>query len=223
MTTTHGSAKWQGGIKDGKGAISTKSGALADYPYGFASRFEGKPGSNPEELIGAAHAACFTMALSLILGEAKLTAEHMETRADVTLEKVADGFAITAVHLTLSAKIPGADNATFQELAGEAGTLRHQRERKIAAVDQALGALHAQRQCDLQRRGIEVLGEQPRQMPRADAEPVGQRRDIAAVECAGFDQRQRALDGRPGALPCRAERRRLGTAAQAGPEAGALG
>ncbi len=60
MTTTHGSAKWQGGIKDGKGAISTKSGALADYPYGFASRFEGKPGSNPEELIGAAHAACFT-------------------------------------------------------------------------------------------------------------------------------------------------------------------
>ncbi|WP_420966871.1 OsmC family protein [Bradyrhizobium sp. B120] len=120
MTTTHGSAKWQGGIKDGKGAISTKSGALADYPYGFASRFEGKPGSNPEELIGAAHAACFTMALSLILGEAKLTAEHMETKADVTLEKVADGFAITAVHLTLSAKIPGADNAAFQELAGKA-------------------------------------------------------------------------------------------------------
>ena len=72
MTTTSGSAKWQGGIKDGKGAISTKSGALKDYPYGFASRFEGKPGSNPEELIGAAHAACFTMALSLILGEAKL-------------------------------------------------------------------------------------------------------------------------------------------------------
>ena len=87
MTTTSGSAKWQGGIKDGKGAISTKSGALKDYPYGFASRFEGKPGSNPEELIGAAHAACFTMALSLILGEAKLTAEHMETKADVTLEK----------------------------------------------------------------------------------------------------------------------------------------
>ena len=78
MTTTSGSAKWQGGIKDGKGAISTKSGALKDYPYGFASRFEGKPGSNPEELIGAAHAACFTMALSLILGEAKLTAEQME-------------------------------------------------------------------------------------------------------------------------------------------------
>ena len=120
MTTTSGSAKWQGGIKDGKGAISTKSGALNDYPYGFASRFEGKPGSNPEELIGAAHAACFTMALSLILGEAKLTAEHMETKADVTLEKQGDGFAITSVHLTLNAKIPGADKATFEELAGKA-------------------------------------------------------------------------------------------------------
>jgi lipoyl-dependent peroxiredoxin len=120
MTTTSGSAKWQGGIRDGKGAISTKSGALNDYPYGFASRFEGKPGSNPEELIGAAHAACFTMALSLILGEAKLTAEHMETKADVTLEKVGEGFAITSVHLALTAKIPGADNAKFQELAAMA-------------------------------------------------------------------------------------------------------
>ena len=102
---TYGSAAWQGGIKDGKGAISTKSGALKDYPYGFSSRFEGKPGTNPEELIGAAHAGCFTMALSLILGEAKLTAEQMDTKADVTLEKVADGFAVTAVHLTLRAKI----------------------------------------------------------------------------------------------------------------------
>ena len=121
MTTTSGSAKWQGGIKDGKGAISTKSGALKDYPYGFASRFEGKPGSNPEELLGAAHAACFTMALSLILGEeAKLTAEQMETKADVTLEKVGDGFSITSVHLMLNAKIPGADNAKLQELAGMA-------------------------------------------------------------------------------------------------------
>ncbi|HEY0223019.1 MAG TPA: OsmC family protein [Pseudolabrys sp.] len=118
--STFGSAVWSGGIKDGKGAISTKSGALKDYPYGFASRFEGKPGSNPEELIGAAHAACFTMALSLILGEAKLTADKMETQADVTLEKQADGYAITAVHLTLKAKIPGADNAKFQELAAKA-------------------------------------------------------------------------------------------------------
>lgn len=120
MSVTSGSAKWQGGIKDGKGAISTKSGALSEYPYGFASRFEGKPGSNPEELIGAAHAACFTMALSLILGEAKLTADQMETKADVTLEKQGDGFAITAVHLTLTAKIPGADDATFQDCAAKA-------------------------------------------------------------------------------------------------------
>ena len=110
MPTTFGSAKWQGGIKDGKGAISTKSGALKDYPYGFASRFEGKPGSNPEELIGAAHAACFTMTLSRILGEAELTAEHMETKAEVTLEKQSDGFAITSVQLTLVARVPGADN-----------------------------------------------------------------------------------------------------------------
>ena len=106
MTTTFGSAKWQGGIKDGKGAISTKSGALKDYPYGFASRFEGKPGSNPEELIGAAHAACFTMALSLILGEAKLTAEQMETKADVTLEKVGDGFARAGQRVIIVAGVP---------------------------------------------------------------------------------------------------------------------
>src|SRR5579872_2251008 len=115
-----GSAVWQGGLKDGKGAISTGSGALKDYPYGFASRFEGKPGTNPEELIGAAHAGCFTMALSLILGEASLTADEMNTKADVTLEKLADGFAITKVHLTLRAKIPGCDAARFQELAGKA-------------------------------------------------------------------------------------------------------
>jgi len=116
----HGSALWQGGIKDGKGAISTESGALNAYPYGFASRFEGKPGTNPEELIAAAHAGCFTMALSLILGEAKLTAEEMETSATVTLEQVEGGYAITAVHLTLKAKIPGADQETFERLAGMA-------------------------------------------------------------------------------------------------------
>jgi osmotically inducible protein OsmC len=118
--TTFGTAHWQGGLKDGKGAISTKSGALKDYPYGFASRFEGKPGTNPEELIGAAHAGCFTMALSLILGEAGLTALEMNTQADVTLEKLSDGFAITKVHLTLRAKIPGTDDAKFQELAAKA-------------------------------------------------------------------------------------------------------
>ena len=118
--TTFGTAVWHGGLKDGKGAISTKSGALNAYPYGFASRFEGKPGTNPEELIGAAHAGCFTMALSLILGEAGLTADEMNTKADVTLEKLADGFAITKVHLTLRAKIPGCDDAKFQELAAKA-------------------------------------------------------------------------------------------------------
>lgn len=116
----NGSAAWQGGIKDGKGSISTESGALKEYPYGFASRFEGQRGSNPEELIGAAHASCFTMALSLILGEAKLTAERMDTSAQVTLEQVEGGFAITAVHLTLKAKIPGADQATFEKLTGMA-------------------------------------------------------------------------------------------------------
>jgi lipoyl-dependent peroxiredoxin len=111
-----GSAAWQGGIKDGKGTISTESGALKAYPYGFASRFEGQRGSNPEELIAAAHASCFTMALSLILGEAKLTAEQMETSAEVTLEQVEGGYAITAVHLTLKAKIPGADQDAFEKL-----------------------------------------------------------------------------------------------------------
>jgi osmotically inducible protein OsmC len=117
---TQGSAVWEGGIRDGKGAISTKSGALSAYPYGFASRFEGKPGSNPEELIAAAHAACFTMAFSLILGEAKFKADHMETNAEVSLDKDGDGFAITASHLTLVAKIPNIDDAQFQTLAAAA-------------------------------------------------------------------------------------------------------
>jgi osmotically inducible protein OsmC len=116
----NGSAQWSGGIKDGKGLISTESGALKSYPYGFASRFEGKAGSNPEELLGAAHAACFTMALSLILGEAKLTATQMDTTARVTLEQVEGGWAINAVQLTLRAKVPGADAATFAELAAKA-------------------------------------------------------------------------------------------------------
>ncbi len=115
-----GSAQWSGGIKDGKGAISTESGALKAYPYGFSSRFEGLPGTNPEELLAAAHAGCFTMALSLILGNAKLTAEKMETSAKVTLEQVEGGYAITAVHLMLQAEIPGTDQATFEKLAGMA-------------------------------------------------------------------------------------------------------
>ena len=114
--TTFGTAKWQGGLKDGKGAISTKSGALNEYPYGFASRFEGKPGTNPEELIGAAHAGCFTMALSLILSEAGFTATEMNTKAEITLEKKDDGFAITKSHLTLRAKILGIACATLYRI-----------------------------------------------------------------------------------------------------------
>lgn len=115
-----GSAVWEGGIKDGKGTLSTESGALKAYPYAFASRFEGMPGTNPEELIGAAHAGCFTMALSKILGEAKLTAQRLETTAKVTLEKMDDGFAISAVHLNLRGNVPGADQATFEQLAAKA-------------------------------------------------------------------------------------------------------
>src|SRR5438105_15392367 len=104
---THGSASWEGGLKDGRGAISTRSGALKDYPYGYASRFEGIPGTNPEELIGAAHAGCFTMALSAVLGEAGLKADSMQTTAKVTLESVEGGFAITAINLSLVASVPG--------------------------------------------------------------------------------------------------------------------
>ena len=115
-----GSAAWQGGIKDGKGTISTESGALQSYPYGFASRFEGQRGSNPEELIGAAHSSCFTMALSLMLSEAGLTATQLDTAAEVALEQVTGGYAITSIKLTLKAKIPGTDDATFQAIAAKA-------------------------------------------------------------------------------------------------------
>jgi len=116
----HASATWTGGLKDGRGSISTESGALNAQPYGFAMRFEGVKGTNPEELIGAAHAGCFTMALSMILGGAGLTAEKMDTKAAVTLDKVGEGFEITKIHLTLRAKVPGTDDATFQELAAKA-------------------------------------------------------------------------------------------------------
>ena len=115
-----GTAVWQGGLKDGRGAISTESGALKDHPYGFAARFEGTPGTNPEELLGAAHAGCFTMALSLILGEAGFTATSMETTAKVTLESVEGGFAISAILLTLRGTVPNCDEKTFIELAGKA-------------------------------------------------------------------------------------------------------
>ncbi len=115
-----GSAVWQGGVKDGKGAISTESGALKSYPYGFASRFEGQQGSNPEELIGAAHASCFTMALSLILGEAKLTAEKMETTATVALEKVEQGTRSLPFTWNSLPKSPARRREVFEELAGKA-------------------------------------------------------------------------------------------------------
>ncbi|SDH17898.1 osmotically inducible protein OsmC [Pseudomonas flavescens] len=116
------SAHWQGGIKDGKGTISTQSGVLSGQPYGFNTRFEDKPGTNPEELIGAAHAGCFSMALSKELGEAGMTAESIDTRAEVTLDKQDGGFAITAVHLSLKAKVPGADRAAFEKAVETAKT-----------------------------------------------------------------------------------------------------
>jgi lipoyl-dependent peroxiredoxin len=109
------SAHWQGGIKDGKGTISTQSGALKSAPYGFNTRFEDQPGTNPEELLGAAHAGCFSMALSKELGETGMTAESIDTQAEVTLDKADGGFSITAVHLTLKARIPGADRAAFEK------------------------------------------------------------------------------------------------------------
>lgn len=118
--TRTGSAHWAGGIKDGKGEISTQSGALKEYPYGYASRFEGVAGTNPEELIGAAHAGCFTMALSGILDGAGLKATSMQTSAKVTLESVEGGFGITAIALTLVASVPGTDEAKFKELAAQA-------------------------------------------------------------------------------------------------------
>ncbi|WP_420998083.1 OsmC family protein [Cupriavidus sp. 30B13] len=110
----YGSAKWQGGIKDGQGTISAQSGVLKDAPYGFKARFEGGPGTNPEELIGAAHAGCFSMALSLILGEAKLVPEKIETKATVTLDKDGAGFTITAVQLDVTVRVPGADKAAVE-------------------------------------------------------------------------------------------------------------
>ena len=114
------SAVWQGGLKDGKGTVSSDSGVLKDAQYSFGTRFENGKGTNPEELIAAAHAGCFAMALSAQLGEAGLTAERIETSASVSLEKDDAGFSITAVHLTLKAKIPGADKAKFETAANNA-------------------------------------------------------------------------------------------------------
>jgi len=114
------SAHWEGDLKSGIGSISTETGVLREAPYGFKARFEGGKGTNPEELIGAAHAGCFSMALSMILGDAGLKADSIDTSADVTLDQVDGGFAITAVHLTLKAKIPGATQEQFTELTNKA-------------------------------------------------------------------------------------------------------
>lgn len=115
-----GQAHWEGDIKRGKGTISTESGALKQQPYGFNTRFEGKPGTNPEELIGAAHAGCFSMALSLMLGEAGYTPESIDTTANVSLDKVDGGFAITKIELTSTVKLPGIDEATFDKIINKA-------------------------------------------------------------------------------------------------------
>lgn len=110
-----GSAHWTGGLKDGKGTVSTQSGVLSQTQYSFSTRFENGIGTNPEELIAAAHAGCFSMALSAQLGAAGMTADSIDTTATVTLDKVGEGFGITAVHLEVKANIPGADKAKFDE------------------------------------------------------------------------------------------------------------
>jgi osmotically inducible protein OsmC len=117
MIKRTGSAVWSGGLKDGKGTVSTQSGVLKDSQYGFNTRFENGPGTNPEELIAAAHAGCFTMALSAQLGERGMTAQRLETTATVSLDKTDGGFEISEVHLNLVAKIPGANQQAFEEAA----------------------------------------------------------------------------------------------------------
>jgi osmotically inducible protein OsmC len=114
------SAIWQGGLKDGKGAISTDSGVLENTQYSFSTRFEDGKGTNPEELIAAAHAGCFSMALSGQLGAAGLTAERINTSAAVTLEKTDAGFTVTKVHLDVTAKVPGATDESFLTAANNA-------------------------------------------------------------------------------------------------------
>lgn len=117
-----GSAHWSGGLKDGKGSVSTASGVLNNTQYSFTTRFENGIGTNPEELIAAAHAGCFSMALSAQLGNAGMTAESIDTTATVTLDKTDDGFSITSSHLEVTVKIPGADKAKFDEAAKAAET-----------------------------------------------------------------------------------------------------
>ena len=114
------SAVWKGGLKDGKGTVSATSGVLSNTPYSFATRFENTPGTNPEELIAAAHAACFSMALSAQLGEAKLTPESINTSATLTLEKLDTGWTISTVQLDVSARVPNSDETTFIKAAENA-------------------------------------------------------------------------------------------------------
>ena len=114
------SAEWNGGLKDGKGRISSDSGVLSDTQYSFSTRFEDGVGTNPEELIAAAHAGCFSMALSGQLGKAGLTADSIRTTASVTLDKVGEGFEITKVHLEVRARVPNADNDAFMTAANNA-------------------------------------------------------------------------------------------------------
>src|ERR1051326_3913081 len=114
------SAVWQGGLKDGKGTVSSASGVLSTTPYSFATRFENNPGTNPEELIAAAHAACFSMALSAQLGNANLKPESINTAATLKMEKLEAGWAITTIHLEVNARVPGADDAAFQKAAENA-------------------------------------------------------------------------------------------------------
>lgn len=114
------SAVWNGGLKDGKGTISTESGALKQTQYSFGARFENGVGTNPEELIAAAHAGCFSMALSGQLAGAGLTADKIETTATVTLEKLPDGWTINKIHLDVAAKIPSADKSKFEAAAAAA-------------------------------------------------------------------------------------------------------
>src|SRR6266404_2784792 len=116
----NGSAVWRGGLKDGKGTVSTQSGVLKDAQYSFSTRFENGIGTNPEELIAAAHAGCFSMALSGQLGAANLKADRINTTATVTMEKLEAGWTLTAVHLDVTAKVPGATEASFATAAGNA-------------------------------------------------------------------------------------------------------
>jgi osmotically inducible protein OsmC len=115
-----GSAVWNGSLKEGKGTVSTESGVLSNSPYSFSTRFENARGTNPEELIAAAHAGCFTMALSAQLGNAGITPESLETTAAVTLEKLEAGFTVSKIHLDVTARIPGVDPAAFEKAAADA-------------------------------------------------------------------------------------------------------